>query len=409
MLAAEEAAVSAYGVSGDGRILPQDFGNLGQIEALNRLLEYVTRADASEIKFLSHHPVIAEIAGIQYPVTKAHLTTPLIRQVVEAIYGSKAGSGAVTSGEPLDGAYSILTNNERLRFRFNATACHAPGEQSLWLSLRTIPSSPRTLGELGIEPVIIDNLRPEKGIILVTGITGSGKTTLLAAIVRYHLEREKGSRSETIVTYEKPIEFVYDTIKRDRAIVAQHELGRDLRLSNGRDAEFGTSLWAHAIGNAMRQKPTIIILGEARDPDAYRALATASATGHLCYSTAHTTDVATTVFRMINELPPSQQSAFAVGLVANLQMIVCQSLIAKKGGGRVAVREYLIFTPEIRSELMSRPCDQWLNLLRNIMDRVTPDRGRKAIAHLREHYQAGLIEEEEMQRWEIQAKLGGIS
>ncbi len=394
--------------SGDP-VVVGDYDGITTREVLNQLLTDATQSGASDIKLQAGNPVIAEVGGLQYPMTRRSLTTPDIKLILDQLYGNNSASGIVPSGSPLDGAYDIRTRTGRLRFRYNATACHAPGEQSLWIAMRTIPSVPPLLHEeLHIEPVIISRLRPEKGIILVTGVTGSGKTTLLAASMRYLVERPNPSRSETVVTIEKPIEFVYDQVKKNRALVIQHELGRDLKVLST-DAEYGVSPWAHACGNAMRQKPTIIMLGEARDADTYRAVLTAASTGHLVYTTVHTTDVATTIFRMVNEVPPSQQNSFAVGLLSNLQMVVCQGLVAKKGRGRIAVREYLIFTPEIKRQLLALSPERWLQAIRDVLESCPIDIGRRSIDHLREHYANGLIDEDEMARWETEAKLGAIS
>ena len=375
---------------------------------INEFLSFAAENGASDIKLLPGNNILAEVGGVQFPLSTRRLTTNDMKGIVDELYGNNAASGMVLSGSPVNGAYDIVHETGRLRFRYNATACYAPGEQSLWIAVRTIPSIPPTPEELGIEPAIMGRIRPEKGIILVTGVTGSGKTTLLAAIIRWILERLDKVRSETIVTIEWPIEFVYDLVKKHEAIIVQQELGRDIKAGPA-DAEFGSSPWAQAVSNAMRQKPTIILPGESRDPYAYRAVITAASTGHLVYTTVHTTDVATTIFRIVNEFPPAEQHGVGIGLLANMQMVVCQHLVPKKGGGRIAVREYLIFTPEIKRNLMAMGPQMWLPALRDIMNKVPSDIGRKGIDHLREHYANGLIDDDEMTRWEIEAKLGGVS
>jgi defect in organelle trafficking protein DotB len=374
---------------------------------INEAFIFAAENGVSDIKLQPGQKPIAEVGGVQYPLSGQVLTTQQMKVIADELYGNNAAAGMVLSGSPVNGAYDIVHGNARLRFRYNATACYAPGEQSLWIAVRAIPSVPPTLEALDIEKEIVARLRPEKGIILVAGVTGSGKSTLLAAMLRKIAEQPGKTRSETIITIEWPIEFVYDGVKKDSTIIVQQELGRDIR--HGQIAgEFTASLWGQAISNAMRQKPTIINPSELREQDAYRAAITAAATGHLCIASVHTESVSSTIFRIVNEFSPNEQHGVGIGLLANMQTVICQHLIPKKGGGRIAVREYLHFTSEIKRDLMQVEPAHWMPMLRNIMDGVSPEIGRKGITHVRQHYEAGLIDEIEMARWEAEAKVGGL-
>ena len=374
---------------------------------INEALAFASGKGVSDIKLLPGLKPVAEVGGIQHPLSAQVLTSQHMKSIIDELYGNNAASGMVLSGTPINGAYDIVTDTGRLRFRYNATACYAPGEQSLWIAIRTIPDEPPTLEALQIEPALVSRIRPEKGIILVAGVTGSGKTTLLAAIIRKIAEQENKVRSETIVTIESPIEFVYDKVDKKSTVVVQQELGRDLRHGQA-ESEFGNSLWAQAVSNAMRQKPTIIVLGELREIAAFRAANTAASTGHLLFGSVHTESVSSTIFRIVNEFPPDEQHSAGIGLLSNLQTVICQHLIPRKGGGRIAVREYLHFTTDIKRTLMGTSPASWMPMLREIMEKVSPDLGRKGIDHVREHYAKGLIDDFEMERWEIEEKIGGL-
>lgn len=387
---------------------PQRFVNpLTTRLGINEAFIFAAKRGVSDIKLQPGYRPVAEVGGVQYPLSDQVITTKQMRSIADELYGNNAASGMVLSGTPVNGAYDIIHDNSRIRFRYNATACYAPGEQSLWIAVRAIPSIPPTLDELGIEAEITSRIRPEKGIILVAGVTGSGKSTLLAAMLREIAERPNKSRSETIITIEWPIEFVYDLVKKESTIIIQQELGRDIR--HGQLEGDGGSLWGQAISNGMRQKPTIINPSELREQGAYRAAITAAATGHLCIASVHTESVSSTIFRIVNEFTPNEQHGVGIGLLANLQTVICQHLIPRKGGGRIAVREYLHFTPDIKRSLMQAEPARWMPMLREIMDKVPRDIGRKGVDHVREHYAAGLIDEIEMARWEADAKIGGLA
>src|SRR5690606_21251842 len=149
-----------------------------------------------------------------------------------------------------------------------------------------------TMKDLNIEDDIIRNWAPRQGMVVVTGPTGSGKTTLLAAGNRMILERPHGCGK--MLTYEAPIEYVYDVVKSPRSLVAQTEIPRNL-------PDF-----AKGVRNALRRKPQVILVGEARDKETISEASEAAQTGHAVYTTTHTTGVAATVQRMVTTFDPAE-------------------------------------------------------------------------------------------------------
>ena len=201
------------------------------------------------------------------------------------------------------------------------------------------------MADLGIEEQLINNWAPHQGLILVTGPTGSGKTTLLASGCRLLIEREQGSGK--LLTYEAPIEYVYDAITGPRSLVAQSEIPRHLPT------------FAAGVRNALRRKPNIILVGEARDRETMSAAIEAGQTGHLVYSTLHTIGVAATVRRTISVFDPAERTERAYALMETLRMIVTQALVPRVGGGRIGLREYLVFDDNVREQILDVPLERW--------------------------------------------------
>jgi twitching motility protein PilT len=165
--------------------------------------------------------------------------------------------------------------------------------------------------------------RLPRGLVLVGGPTGSGKTTTLAALVNEINHRE----AKHIITIEDPIEYEHP---HGRCLVEQVEIGVDA-------ADFPTALRA-----ALRQAPDIIVVGEMRDPETMQIAVTAGETGHLVFSSLHTTDVATTVARIADSFPLERQNTIRQELAMALAAVMTQTLMPRIGGGIVPAAEMLI-------------------------------------------------------------------
>ena len=162
-----------------------------------------------------------------------------------------------------------------------------------------------------------------RGLVLVGGPTGSGKTTTLAALVEEINRRD----ARHIVTIEDPIEYEHQHSGR---LVEQVEIGVDA-------PDFPTALRA-----ALRQAPDVIVVGEMRDPETMRIALDAAETGHLVFSTLHTTDVASTVSRIADSFPPERQHTIRQELSMALAAVLTQTLLPRHGGGLVPAAELLM-------------------------------------------------------------------
>tara|TARA_B100000686_G_scaffold354937_1_gene468339 strand:- start:1393 stop:2565 length:1173 start_codon:yes stop_codon:yes gene_type:complete len=310
---------------------------------IDPFLIWAVEKGSSDVTFQSNRRVYNEINGVLYPATYRRLDAADMSALVTKLYGPEA-LARLAGGQDIDISYEVMVDRfHRKRFRVNITAVLVEGRDGVQVTMRSLPTTPPTMQDIFIEQDIIDNWHPRQGLVLVTGPTGSGKSTLLAAGNRMLLERGCGK----MLTYEAPIEFIYDTIRSNRSLVAQTEIPRHLPS------------FAAGVRNALRRKPEIILVGEARDRETMSAAIEAGQTGHTVYATVHTTGVAATIRRMVSTFEPAERSERAYSLMETLRMIVTQTLAPKIGGGRVGLREWLVFDESIREKLLNMDFDRW--------------------------------------------------
>ncbi|MFV0388018.1 MAG: type IV pilus twitching motility protein PilT [Pyrinomonadaceae bacterium] len=193
---------------------------------------------------------------------------------------------------------------------------------------RIIPSEILTAEDLSLSKHILDLCALSKGLVVVTGPTGSGKSTTLCAMVDY-INR---NRDDHIITIEDPIEFVHDNKQC---------------LVNQREVHNHTDSFKNALRAALREDPDILLVGEMRDLETISIAIETAETGHLVFGTLHTTTAASTVDRIIDQFPADRQQQIRVMLSESLRGVIAQTLLPKKGGGRIAALEVLIVTPAI--------------------------------------------------------------
>ncbi len=322
---------------------PQRFSQ----EDIDDFLLWAVKQNSSDITIQSERPIYNEIGGELYPGTLRNLDAADMAVFLEKLYGPEA-QARLASGRDLDVSYEIRPDRyTRIRFRVNITAILTKGRDGSQITMRTLPSEPPTMDDLNIEQEIRDAWAPRQGLVIITGPTGSGKSTLLAAGNRMMLERPRGCGK--MLTYEAPIEYVYDSIQSPRSLVSQTEIPRHL-------PDF-----AHGVRNALRRKPEIILVGESRDRETINASIEAAQTGHAVYTTTHTLGVANTVQRMLSTYDMDEREERAVALIETLRLVVTQALVARIGGGRCGVREWMKFPDEIREKLMDMHFTKWGN------------------------------------------------
>ena len=198
---------------------------------------------------------------------------------------------------------------------------------------RIIPLDILSIDDLGLHPTLKKMGDPRLGLILFTGPTGSGKTTSLAAV----LDMINLTRSCHIVTIEDPLEFVH----RDKvSYVTQREVGID------------TEDFLPAMRAVLREAPDVILVGEMRDPVTFQTSLQAGETGHLVFSTVHTSSAYETMDRIINMFPPHEKDHLCLRLANSLRFIVSQKLVPRAdGNGRVCAMEILVCTPTVSKKI----------------------------------------------------------
>lgn len=196
---------------------------------------------------------------------------------------------------------------------------------------REIPSTIMSCEQLGLPPVMAKLASLPRGLVIVTGPTGSGKSTTLAAII----DEANRLRSDHIITIEDPIEFVH---KSQGCLVNQREVG------------IHTKSFSSALRGALREDPDVILVGEMRDLITMSLAIEAASTGHLVFSTLHTTSAAKTVDRIVEVFPAEEQGQIRSTLADGIRAIISQTLfkrVDKKG--RVPALEIMIATPAVRN------------------------------------------------------------
>ena len=348
----------------------------------DRLLLFCCEHKASDITLQTGEVVFAETHGRQVQMTQRPLTMQELSDIIKHVYGANA-TAMIFSGHDIDTHYRVRQGPIEYRFRVNITACYFEGYEGMQITLRVISSEPPQLKDLGLEAQLVKYLKIPQGIMVVSGATGSGKSTLLASILAELCQAEDADLK--VLTYEAPIEYVYDRVKKPSSIVSQMEIPRNLPS------------FAAGVRNALRRKPGLILVGEARDQETIEAVIDAALTGHPVYTTVHSNGVADTMRRMVTIFPIEERDARLFDLIETIKVIVWQALLPRPDGKRTAVREFLVFTSEVRDILISTPLEQLVNKIRFL----TEDYGQPILRDVRTKFEQGLITEEALRRFEL--------
>lgn len=204
---------------------------------------------------------------------------------------------------------------------------------SIAYAFRAIAFQALTIKELNLPPVLEEISLKPRGLVLVTGITGSGKSTALASMIHHVNE----NRRANIITIEDPVEFLHRDINCN---ISQREVGTD------------TGSFSQALRRVLRQDPDVVLVGEIRDLETLEIALKAADTGHLVFSTLHTTDATQTINRVLSFYPPHQQADVRFALSSALQAVVSLRLVPRADrAGRIPACEVLINTAAVRENI----------------------------------------------------------
>lgn len=287
---------------------------------IDRLLETVIRTGASDLHLTVGRPPVIRLHGHMRSLETKTLGPEDTTALMKAITPDRNQQELQEEG----GTDFGFAFGDAARFRVAIFKQRG----NVALVLRQIPNKLLTFDQIGLPKICRALCRRPRGLFLVTGPTGSGKTTTLATMLDYiniHLDRH-------IVTMEDPIEYYH---LHKKSLVNQREIGIDVPS------------FSEALRRVLRQDPDVILVGELRDLETMESAIRAAETGHLVFSTLHTTGCQGTINRIVDAFPTNQQEQIRVQLSTNLIATLSQALLPRIPKGMVAAYEFMVTTPAI--------------------------------------------------------------
>jgi twitching motility protein PilT len=298
------------------------------------VLQKMVQDNASDLHFKVGRPPTMRVDGDLKPLELPPLKPEDLRSVGDQILPPKQRREFETDKEA-DFAIGVPGIG---RFRVNMYQQRG----SIAYAFRAIAFQAMTIKELNLPPVLEEIALKPRGLVLVTGITGSGKSTALASMIQHINEQRRAN----IITIEDPIEFLHRDINCN---INQREVGTD------------TGSFGQALRRVLRQDPDIVMIGEIRDLETLEIALKAADTGHLVFSTLHTTDATQTINRVMSFYPPHEQADVRFTLSSALQAIISLRLAPRSDRpGRIPACEVLINTAAVRDNI--RDLDKTLNI-----------------------------------------------
>jgi len=204
--------------------------------------------------------------------------------------------------------------------------------------LRKLETKIPTIEEMDLPEPFHRVAKEKNGIVMVTGATGSGKSTSLAAV----LNEVNEQKSVHVVTLEDPVEFQHS---HKKATFNQREMGNDF------------DSFAGGLRAALRQAPKVILVGEMRDRETVEIGLSAADTGHLVLTTLHTVDAGQTINRILGMFSAEEENQIRIRLADTVRWIICQRLLPKEGGGRVAAFEIMGTNLRVKDAILHGEAD----------------------------------------------------
>lgn len=299
---------------------------------INLYLKELVERNGSDLHLKVDRPPLMRINGELTPTTHPSIGKKEMEEILLSML-TEIQMNKLEKERDVDFSYLI----EGLA-RFRGNIFHQMG--NLGGVFRCIPFHIKTIDEIGLPEILKEIASVNQGLVLITGPTGCGKSTTLAAMIHHINERA----NKHIVTAEDPIEFVHSDIK---CTINQREIGNDART------------FTEAVKKAMRQDPDVILVGEMRDNETINMALRASETGHLVFSTLHTTYAKQSINRIIDAFPLEDQQYIRVRTAMTIRAVIAQKLVVKAdGSGRIAAMEIMLNTPTIKKLISEDKLDQ---------------------------------------------------
>lgn len=301
---------------------------------LHEFLEEAVKRGASDLFIVAGLPLTCKINGKMVALEEKKMMPEDTGQMLEEIYSLASNHNIDSLKERGDDDFSFSISNLA---RFRVSTYKQRG--SLAAVIRLIAFQLPDPAKLLIPDAILELADYRKGLVLVTGPAGSGKSTTLACLI----DRINSTRESHIITLEDPMEFLH---RHKKSIVSQREVSSD------------TESYRTALRASLRQSPDVILLGEMRDYETIQIAMTAAETGHLVFSTLHTTGAANAVDRIIDVFPANQQRQVTVQLASVLNAVVSQQLVPGIDGKQIPSFELMTVTPAIKNMIRDNKVHQ---------------------------------------------------
>jgi len=269
---------------------------------MNQIFQLAIERKASDIHLIPGYYPAFRIDGLLYQMSTLPILSPEVSfQLINSILNDEQKNNLSLNKE-IDLGYE----KDDHRFRINVYY----SRNTLGASMRLIPTTIQTVEQLMLPSSFNELSNYNSGLVLVTGPTGEGKSTTLASIIN----RVNMNRQSHIITIEDPIEYVYP---KGKSVVSQRELHQD------------THSWNVALRSVLREDPDVVLVGEMRDYESTQLVLTIAETGHLVFSTLHTTSAPETINRIIDMFPSHQQNQIRAQLAGALKAVVSQRLLPR--------------------------------------------------------------------------------
>lgn len=338
------------------------------LKNLSSLLNVAIQHKASDIHIRTNEVPCLRIRGELVPIQTKNFSPEDIDDIIKILVADNNLYSQLNNRSEIDGAFGI---EDLCRVRFNIFRYFG----YFGIVLRVINTQVPNLANLDMSSAIARIALQKRGMILVTGATGSGKSTTLAAMINHINE----NRASHIVTIEDPIEYLHPQ-KMSR--ISQREIGKD------------TEDFASGLRSALRQDPDVISIGEMRDSITANIALKAAETGHVLFSTLHTTNTVTTIGRIISMFSAHEQTEVRKRLAENLYAIIGQRMLPGKNGRTVIAQEIMVTSPGIRDCIAGKDD---INRIPSIISQgqgKSTNGGQTFDQHIMYLYQKGFIEKE---------------
>ncbi len=292
--------------------------------SIKQLLQVMVKQDASDLYITSEMPPSYRINSKVVPLKQAPLTAVQCEQLANSTMSEKQRA---EFSENMEMNLAIAYENMG-RFRVNIFRQRG----DVGMVIRKITTDVPTIDDLKLPQVFKKIIMNKRGLVIMVGATSSGKSTSLAAMIDHRNKNAAGH----IITIEDPIEFVH---KHQKSVVTQREVGTD------------TLDFQHALKNALRQAPDLILVGEIRDRETMEHALEFAETGHVCVATLHANNSNQALERIRNFFPEELHLQVQLNLAMNMKAILSQRLVRTVDGGRTVATEILVNTARIADQI----------------------------------------------------------